>query len=397
VDARRDPAGSDIAELGRRIRQARLQAGLSEEELAARIGISGVTLHLYETGVADARDHLEEIAAALGTPLPVLSHAEPSSPPQEAATASAETEQEAGASPVGRETEEASLGREREGERRVPVDDVEAGEQAQPGSFADEAALGERERDLREREDELARRQEELVGRESELARREEKLVRREERLRRREEELEERQIELGLPAQVRGPEEESISQPESPSASEPKGPAPHASPPALAEAEAMETTIAGDDEPRRLPPSRTGALALSLDLSGVRNLAGVHQIGGASVLVDTFDGRQVRVTASHDYETGRFVSTYEVARKQSWQGRDILVWENAPSYRPRRGAHVEDCLEAALAEVDAGERSPQELAAEDELAAADDQVALARPTAARRRRGFLTWLHGRH
>jgi transcriptional regulator with XRE-family HTH domain len=71
----------NVFALGKEIRHQRRLAGLSQKEVAARIGVTGVQLHRYEvgaTGVATSR--LVDIANALGVRPDVLLNAATTSP-----------------------------------------------------------------------------------------------------------------------------------------------------------------------------------------------------------------------------------------------------------------------------------------------------------------------------
>lgn len=59
----------DRAAVGRRIRQARRELGLTQAELATRIGVSLGVVDRFETGKGDPSDKLEEIAEITGRPL----------------------------------------------------------------------------------------------------------------------------------------------------------------------------------------------------------------------------------------------------------------------------------------------------------------------------------------
>ena len=85
---RSDPA--DV-EIGRRIRTHRLRRGLSQAELARRIGVTFQQLQKYEKGENRVRPaRLIEIARALKLPLDVLFHGgEPEGAPASAAGAEA--------------------------------------------------------------------------------------------------------------------------------------------------------------------------------------------------------------------------------------------------------------------------------------------------------------------
>lgn len=54
-------------DLGTNIKNAREKAGLTQEELGAKIGVTGVTIMRYEKGTREPRlDVLKKLAAALG-------------------------------------------------------------------------------------------------------------------------------------------------------------------------------------------------------------------------------------------------------------------------------------------------------------------------------------------
>ena len=131
----------------------------------------------------------------------------------------------------------------------------------------------------------------------------------------------------------------------------------------ALETAPELEPELEPEPEPKPAParpnvPLRTsGWLVATLDLSGLEHLTGIHQLGGRSLLAETGDGRQVRISASRDPSTGEFVSGYERESLIRSEGDEYRVWELTTSYRAHSATDVEACLEAALAEVDSGER----------------------------------------
>jgi transcriptional regulator with XRE-family HTH domain len=225
IDERRSADPETLRTTGERIRRARAEAGLSEDALGECFGVSGVTIHLYETGMTDPGENLAAIAEATGRPLSWFAGDE------EAEEPSPELESE---------------------------------------------------------------------------------------------------------PQPEEGPELEAESEQEY------ELPPPEPDPPSPEHADA--------------PPPTTRLHA--------RNL------GGNAMIVDTPNGGQVRAIASRDTETGKYVSAYEVMTETTWEGKPLFVWEAVQTYRPCQGVTVEECLEATLAEIEAGPRPPEPEEPERPLAA---------------------------
>ena len=57
---------NDTVEIGRRIAQARRQAGLTQEQLASRLGVTKRSLQGYEAGTVAPYRHLRALAGVLG-------------------------------------------------------------------------------------------------------------------------------------------------------------------------------------------------------------------------------------------------------------------------------------------------------------------------------------------
>jgi hypothetical protein len=232
------------------------------------------------------------------------------------------------------------------------VDSIEAAEKA---LATREAALAERVAELEDRERELAERVADLQSRETKLAEREISFARRLDELAEHDGEAPKSAVEDPPAAKVVG---------------EPAAP--------------LEST-------RRIV--RTGGrLAATLQVATPTSIASIQQIGGANVLVETVDGRSLRVSAHRD-AAGHFSVTYETVGWQDWQGRRITVWEPTSAYPPCKRELLEDCLEAALAAIDAGEYAVDETADEGDPVRAHGP---AEETAApRRKRRFLALRRG--
>jgi transcriptional regulator with XRE-family HTH domain len=73
----------DLAQVGTRIRQARRNAELTQEELADIVGVHKRTIENYERAQTKPFEHINEIAEATGSSVQELLHGEPAPTPQE--------------------------------------------------------------------------------------------------------------------------------------------------------------------------------------------------------------------------------------------------------------------------------------------------------------------------
>jgi len=71
------------------------------------------------------------------------------------------------------------------------------------------------------------------------------------------------------------------------------------------------------------------------------------------SVVVETCDGREIRITAWRDLSTHQYVSSYERRTKVKSGMQEVHVWAHSPAYRQCISDDIETCLEEALIEVD--------------------------------------------
>src|SRR5438552_1224583 len=77
------------------------------------------------------------------------------------------------------------------------------------------------------------------------------------------------------------------------------------------------------------------------------------NAIGDHSVVVETTDGREIRITAWYDRARNRYVSEYERRSVVKSGGHDFRVWAQTPAYKPCTADDAASCLEAAVLEVD--------------------------------------------
>src|SRR2546430_16000012 len=81
-------------------------------------------------------------------------------------------------------------------------------------------------------------------------------------------------------------------------------------------------------------PPSLSSALDLD-ELSGLDRIATAYAIGDHSVVVETTDGREIRVTAWYDRARNRYVSEYERRSVVKSGGEEIPGWAETPAFKP--------------------------------------------------------------
>ena len=104
--------------------------------------------------------------------------------------------------------------------------------------------------------------------------------------------------------------------------------------------------------------PSASGSPGLSSaidleELSGLDRIASAYAIGDHSVVVETTDGREIRITAWYDRAHNRYVSEYERRSVVKSGGHDLRVWAQTPAYKRCTADDAASCLQAAVLEVD--------------------------------------------
>jgi hypothetical protein len=99
-------------------------------------------------------------------------------------------------------------------------------------------------------------------------------------------------------------------------------------------------------------PP--TGSSALDWDeLSGLERILTAYAIGDHSVVLETTDGREIRITAWHDRAADKYVSEYERRCVVRTGGQELRVWAQTPAYKRCTADDAASCLEGAVLEVD--------------------------------------------
>jgi hypothetical protein len=88
-------------------------------------------------------------------------------------------------------------------------------------------------------------------------------------------------------------------------------------------------------------------------ELSGLDRIVAAYEVSDRSIVVETSDGREIRITAWRELGTGKYRSDYERRSVVKSGGKEFRVWAHTPAYRRCTANDVAGCLEAAALEVD--------------------------------------------
>jgi hypothetical protein len=88
-------------------------------------------------------------------------------------------------------------------------------------------------------------------------------------------------------------------------------------------------------------------------ELSGLDRIVAAYEVSDRAIVVETSDGREIRIAAWRDLGTGQYVSDYERRSVIRYGGKEFRVWAHTPAYRRCTADDVASCLEAAVLEVD--------------------------------------------
>jgi hypothetical protein len=87
-------------------------------------------------------------------------------------------------------------------------------------------------------------------------------------------------------------------------------------------------------------------------DLSGLDKIVAIYQVGDSCVVVETSEGREIRITAWLDRRTRQYVADFE-RRSAAPGGGQLKVWAHTPAYARCVADDLLGCLEAAILAVD--------------------------------------------
>src|SRR5438034_6865286 len=98
--------------------------------------------------------------------------------------------------------------------------------------------------------------------------------------------------------------------------------------------------------------PSASGSPGLSSaidldELSGLDRIASAYAIGDHSVVLETTDGREIRITAWYDRARNKYVAEYEKRSIVKSGGHEVRVWAQTPAYKRHTADDATSCLEA--------------------------------------------------
>ena len=99
---------------------------------------------------------------------------------------------------------------------------------------------------------------------------------------------------------------------------------------------------------------SPSGTIALDWDeLAGLDRIERAYAIGDHAVVLETTDGRELRITAWHDRARDIYVAEYEKRSVVKSGNREVRVWAQTPAYKRCEAEDATSCLEAAVLQVD--------------------------------------------
>jgi hypothetical protein len=105
------------------------------------------------------------------------------------------------------------------------------------------------------------------------------------------------------------------------------------------------------------VPPSELLARESFVDwdeLSGLDKVVTIYQVGTNTVVVETCDGREVKITAWFDRRKGEYVADFERrGNVTGGGGKQVRVWSQSPAYPRCASDDLVGCLEAAILAVD--------------------------------------------
>jgi hypothetical protein len=99
---------------------------------------------------------------------------------------------------------------------------------------------------------------------------------------------------------------------------------------------------------------SPVGTVALDWDeLSALDRVEAAYAVGDHAVVLETSDGREIRITAWHNRARDEYVAEYEKRTVVKSGNREVRVWAQTPAYKRCTADDAAGCLEAAVLEVD--------------------------------------------
>jgi hypothetical protein len=103
-------------------------------------------------------------------------------------------------------------------------------------------------------------------------------------------------------------------------------------------------------------PPSDLLAQGSYIDgdeLSGLERIRTIYEVGENSVVVETSEGREIRINVWLDRAAGQYVADFERRATITSGQQQLRVWAHTPAYARCVGDDVLGCLHAAIVAVD--------------------------------------------
>ena len=104
------------------------------------------------------------------------------------------------------------------------------------------------------------------------------------------------------------------------------------------------------------VPPGDLAARESYVDwdeLSGLDKIVTIYQVGTNQIVLETNEGREVRITAWFDRRNGQYVADFERRCAVTSGGTKFHVWSHTPAYARCVADDLVACLEAAILAVD--------------------------------------------
>jgi hypothetical protein len=88
-------------------------------------------------------------------------------------------------------------------------------------------------------------------------------------------------------------------------------------------------------------------------ELSGLDQVVTIYQVGANTVVLETHDSREVRITALFDRRSGQYVADFERRCTMGSGGQKVRIWAQTSAYARCISDDLVGCLEAAIVAVD--------------------------------------------
>lgn len=88
-------------------------------------------------------------------------------------------------------------------------------------------------------------------------------------------------------------------------------------------------------------------------DITGFERVKAIYEVSENSVVVETIEGREIRISAWLDRRTGQYVADFERRATVTCGEQRLTVWSQTPAYVRISADDAAGCLEAAILEVD--------------------------------------------